>query len=139
VKTIKLWILLTPVWFSFGCPGHVISKRVEMSRDHTYITFVKTQKPYVFEGEVGGEQLSLTKLLAFANERYRIDVSPKSENLNLYASGQGISVEESGERGLTKTVTIDDSPETIVEIVLSAHPDSATYTLTVTKLGPITP
>ena len=73
-------------------------------------------------------------VVAFANERYKIEVSPKSENLNLSVSGEGVSIADEGSDRFQKMVSVDETMETFVVISLTAHPDSETYTLTVTKM-----
>ena len=114
-------------------PGHVLVAKNIMSRDFTYISFAHKKEAYIGKAEVGGEQISYTKIIAFAGEQYQIEVAP-DPNLDLSVSGRGVNVEDITD-GFKKRVTVnEDTTETFIEISLTSHPDSTTYSLTVTQL-----
>ncbi|MDJ0836708.1 MAG: hypothetical protein QNK37_09330 [Acidobacteriota bacterium] len=129
------WIILMAMAFCLsGCRSHVLTDKTELSRDHTYISFQKLKKPYVRKGEVGGEQISFIKIIAFAGDRFDVAVTSTGGRLDLYVEGEGVRVEDSDEQDVKKRVTVaEDRLETFVEISLTAHP-AANYTLTVTPL-----
>jgi len=129
----KFFILLMLVGCSLGCQTHVLTKKAELSRDHTFISFEKTNKPYVFKGEVGGEHINYTKIIAFEGDQYKVEVSPESEQLELSVEGKGIRVEDIDNSAFKKKVTVDGSFETFIVLALTAHP-SETFTLTITPL-----
>ncbi len=132
MKFFKLGVVALLLGSSFACRYHVMKQSIELSRDITYISFSQTKKAYVFKGEVGGEQTSITNLIGFAGERYEIKVTPKSEKIKLYVSGEGAEVKD-GSDPLHKTARVN-SPHSVIEIALTAHPGSEAYVNNIRKI-----
>ncbi len=119
--------------FVFACHNHLLVTKPELSRENTYISFVKNTKPYQVTAEIGGESIHHTKVIAFSGERYLVEVTPGHEDLDLYIDGVGIEVDTSD--GFKRVVRVSAS-ETFIDISLTAHPNSQQFTLQVSQLNP---
>lgn len=130
----KQSVLFLLILLISGCSGHILTKRDALSRDYTYISFLKTREPFIKKAEVGGEQLSITKLLAFEGDRFRISAKAKNGTIKMYVDGEGIVVEEEQDGGNQKIIRIEDVPDCLVQIEISAYPEPANYILMITPL-----
>lgn len=129
------------VWLLFGChthvTKHVLATRSEMSRGYTYISFHELETPYQITEEVGGEYISNTKVVAYSNQRYRVEVSPKNDKVSVYVEGPGIQVDDVEGRFI-KEAWVNEARETFIHISITAHP-SEKVTLIVTPLEEMEP
>ena len=122
--------LVVVVCCVMGCATHVMTEKEGLSRTHTYISFANNKQPYSYTGEVGGEHMAHTKIVAFSQERYLVEVVSQAEGMNLSIQGEGITVDG---QGLKQTVSVGEIQETFIDIALTAHP-SGRYSLKIIQL-----
>lgn len=109
MNSLKLMIIIICA-LSMGCHSHVLTQKTEVSRDHVFISFENLKTPYTRSGEVGGEYMSLTKIIAFQGDHYKVEVTPESPDLKLWVGGPG--VKEIENNGQSVVVSVEDVFET---------------------------
>jgi hypothetical protein len=113
--------------------SHIIHTQEKVSRDYTYIDFVRNPDPLSLRTSVGGEHIKAVKILGFEGDKYLVEFTNHSGTVRFQVAGEGILFKKTDpNRG---TIFIRDI-EAIAAIETWAHP-SAEYTLSITPLKPL--
>ncbi len=115
-----------------GCtPSHVLHFKEDVSRDYTYIDFVRNPDPFVVRTSVGGEHIKTIKILSFEGDKFILEFTNHQGEVMFNISDGDAEYKRMNEFSGTIIIRNLDS---LVSIETSAHP-YAEYTLTITPLN----
>lgn len=115
----------------FSCSqSHILHTQEQVSRDYTYVDFVRNQASFEMRGSVGGEHINSVKIIGFQGDKFLIEFTNVKGRVNFDVAGTGTEYKKNGRQ--SGTILIRDL-EAIATIETSAHP-SADYILRITPL-----
>ena len=136
-KQTFLYILFLWIFCFVGCsPSHVRQHIEKVSRDYTYIDFVKNENPFEVVSEVGGEHMTFYKVLAFEKDEFCVTLTMLDGTVFFGISGEGINIESLPDLNTQKKKVKIEAQEAIFTIDLSAHPYGK-YQLQIEKLSTV--
>ncbi|MGE4542785.1 MAG: hypothetical protein AB7D06_01625 [Pedobacter sp.] len=115
------YLVLGAVLFTGCAPSHVLHHDDDVSRDYTYITFLRNRSPYRLESQVGGEHISSVTVLGFEGDIYQVELDSRVGDVDCYICGEGIHVERDPATINKQTVTVLER-DCLFSVELSAYP-----------------
>ncbi len=115
-----------------GCsPSHILHFKKEVSRDYTYVDFVRNDDPFQVTTSVGGEHIKTLKIIGFEGDKFLIEFNNKKGKVNFNIPNRDTVYKRIN--NYSGTILIHDL-DAIVSIETSAHP-YAEYSLKITPLA----
>ncbi len=124
-------ILLLLITIAGCAPSHVLHVKNEVSRDYTYIDFVRNTDPFVVMTSVGGEHIKTIKIIGFEGDKFLLEFTNQKGDVIFNITDGGTDYKRINKFSGTIIVRNLDS---LVSIETSAHP-YADYTLKITPLS----
>ncbi|MBU1341472.1 MAG: hypothetical protein KKE44_04275 [Proteobacteria bacterium] len=132
IKRFALPIFICTLTLFLSCsPSHILNYKEDVSRDYTYIDFVRNPEPFKVTSEVGGEHIRYIKILGFEGDKFLVELTQIKGDVMFNLSGLGFDIKKCPANNI-ETALVRDM-ETIISIAVYAHPYGE-YTLTITKL-----